>query len=49
LFIFVVMFLPDGLAGLLGRVRIRVRSRKNPVAVPVQADAASVSESGIAK
>jgi len=49
LFIFVVMFLPDGLAGVLGRVRMRMRSRKNPVAAAVQTDAGSVSESGIAK
>src|SRR6476661_165544 len=49
LFIFVVMFLPDGLAGVLGRVRMRMRSRKNPVAAAVQPDAGSVSESGIAK
>ena len=49
LFIFVVMFLPDGLAGVLGRVRMRMRGRKNPVAAAVQPDAGSVSESGIAK
>jgi len=49
LFIFVVMFLPDGLAGLLGRVRTRMRSRKSPVAAAVPPDAGSVSESGIAK
>jgi len=49
LFIFVVMFLPDGLAGVLGRVHMRMRGRKNPVAAAVQPDAGSVSESGIAK
>jgi urea transport system permease protein len=48
LFIFVVMFLPDGLAGLLGRVRARVGARAGP-AKDAGRHKSPVAETGMAK
>ena len=49
LFIFVVMFLPDGLAGLLGRLRARLRTRAGAATPPAQPEARPVSDTGMAK
>jgi urea transport system permease protein len=50
LFVFVVMFLPDGLAGLIDRVRGKRAGQPAPAAKPVQAPAGTpVGETGGAK
>jgi urea transport system permease protein len=48
LFIFVVMLLPDGLAGLLGRVRARLAVKRAPTSAPTQPER-PIGETGIAK
>jgi len=48
LFIFVVMFLPDGLAGLLGRVRARLAARARRTEEAVQ-HKSPIAETGMAK
>jgi urea transport system permease protein len=49
LFVFVVMFLPDGLAGLLDRLRGARAARQGPAAEVQPKAAAPVSEPGMAK
>jgi urea transport system permease protein len=50
LFIFVVMFLPDGLAGLLRRVSARLRPRTAPAAsAPAQSETRPAGQTGMAK
>jgi len=48
LFIFVVMFLPDGLAGLLGRVRARFAAKPDPTSTLAQPER-PIGETGTAK
>jgi urea transport system permease protein len=49
LFIFIVMLLPDGLAGLLGRVRARAHTKRDADEPGTQAQAQPVGSTGIGK
>jgi urea transport system permease protein len=49
LFIFIVMLLPDGLAGLLGRVRARAHPKREADEPGTQAQAQPVGSTGIGK
>jgi urea transport system permease protein len=49
LFVFIVMVLPDGLAGLLNRVRNRVRPQPAPQPAAEKPEQQPVAQPGLAK
>jgi urea transport system permease protein len=51
LFVFIVMVLPDGLAGLLNRLRARLKPEPAPAPAPAAAEAEQqpVAQAGMAK